>query len=273
MTERIPGPWSIPSDQYHAERTCESSSTLECLRKSVQLYHGTYVTGAIRRPPPGPQQNLGIAVHALVLEPLRFPELVCLEPKVDRRTRDGKAHYAQFLEKATGKTILSSEDWERCRRMAQAIYDSRLARQLLEAPGPTEQAVRWETNDTGIRLKCRFDKLIDCGPIVDLKTAADPTPREWAMKVPGYGYHRQASLYQDGRACALGGYTEFLHIVVGSTEPHDVVVYKMDSDYLLWGHEEMDGILSLLDQCRKTECWDSVWQDEIQPLTPRWRRE
>ena len=56
---------------------------------------------------PTPALIFGQAFHKLALQPETFSDEFAVMPQVDRRTKDGKAIWAEFCGKSTGKTIIT----------------------------------------------------------------------------------------------------------------------------------------------------------------------
>lgn len=55
----------------------------------------------------------GSALHKFVLENNEFSSEFTTAPLCDRRTKEGKAIYADFLEKSVGKEVITSEHLEK----------------------------------------------------------------------------------------------------------------------------------------------------------------
>ena len=64
--------------------------------------------------PTEPTKDLifGNACHLACWEPARFLEEVVAAPKVDRRTKDGKEEWANFLSASEGKLVIEGNDGE-----------------------------------------------------------------------------------------------------------------------------------------------------------------
>jgi hypothetical protein len=155
--------------------------------------------------------------------------------------------------------------------MAAAVETHDMAANLLAAAGRNELAIRWADPATGTLCKAKFDRLLDSEVIVDIKTAADPSPEAWAKSAANYGYHRQAGWYQDAATLVFGGQWVTLHIVVGSEAPHEVVVYELNADALAFGHWQNYQDVLRLSKCRKSNHWQHAWQEGIARIAlPRW---
>jgi hypothetical protein len=242
------GFWEVDNLTYHADRTAESSSTLEVFRRSIPEYYGTYVTGAIPRSPATPAQRLGTLFHLRLFQPEKWADTVFPTPKFDRRTKEGKQHHDELERHIEANPHLIPITPDEAARI-EAMYDSATENMavvaLLESDGWSELGYRWTCPYTGIKLKCMWDRLVSAdGTVVDAKTAAAPTPEDWVRAVVNHGYHRQAALYCEGRDIAFGrsesaaGGARHVHVVVGSEEPYETIVYELSPEDIELGRRQ-----------------------------------
>lgn len=277
------GPWNVTRDEYHRCRQCLSNSALSDFRASVPLFHGRHVTGEIPPKDSTDAMNLGTALHLLALEPERFDAEVAIAPDVDRRTKEGKAAWFAFTESllesvgpsAFAKLVITQEQHDTCRRMADAIRRDDMAWNLIDAPGRAELPIRWQHAESGLWVRNLLDKRIEDGPfagvIVDLKTSSDPAPGPFAKSAANFGYHCQAALYARGAEACFGSLPDFVFIVVGSSEPHEVACYVLDGDAFALGDRLNNDALGEIAERKRTNAWGSRWANRVQTLSlPRW---
>ena len=267
MTDAI---WKCTSAEYHADRLHVSNSALSVFRQSRPLYAARYVHGTLPFPEPTPAMALGSAFHACILEPETFEKLYAIAPDLDRRTKAGKEEWAAFTELSQNRTVLTVEQFTLVKRIEAGIRENGFARDLIDAPGRSELAVRW-THD-GLALKARFDRLLDARIIIDLKTASDPSPEVFARSASQHGYHRQAWLYQLAAMEALGlERPTFFHIACGTVEPFECHVYELDADALRLGEVQVTLDLARLRDCRTSGNWSSPLNGQANTLSlPKW---
>ena len=269
----IPGIWDVDNATYHAECTVVGHSMLEDYRQSVRLYEERYITKTLQRDEPTPQMVLGTAVHALLLQPQQWQHLLAVAPAAcDRRTKLGKETWERFTAECDGKTIIAGDQFGTALAMADAVRRNELAHDLLADPGRSELAIRWE-GPHGVPCKAMFDRQLDVGISLDLKTAADPSPSAWPRAAASYGYHRQAALYILGREAVFGIHptVPFYHLVIGNRAPYDCVVYQLDADALMLGLTEIDDLLRDLAMRRATDQWRGRWDNEVFKVSlPKW---
>lgn len=265
---------NVPADLYHADTESVSISALDVFARSPLLYHWVYNLGRIEREPPSAAMQLGSAFHAHVLEKERFADLVAIRPDgLDRRTKSGKEAWAEFEERSNGKAVIDLADYKRIAGMAMGIAGNPIAKQLLEAPGRNELSAYW-TDKTEMTCRARFDRLLDCGIVLDLKTAADPCREAFSKACVNLGYHRRAAWYIDARNRATGmpaADNDFLFVVVGSSEPHECFVYELDPPAIELGRQQNRVNLQRLHECRMADQWESPGHGQVCTLSlPRW---
>lgn len=269
--------WQPTNKEYHADTEAIGSSMLKDFLRSPALYYGRYVTGDIPRRQATPEMLLGTWTHCLVLEPHKWMGRYIIAPKCDRRTNAGKAAWQVFMDSVDGKEIIDANDRERvdlAHDMAAAVRRHRYASALLDMPGPTEQAIRWTDEQTGLTLKAKPDKLIPGGeyPIVpDLKTTIDPSPESFQKQAHNLLYHMQAALYMEGVRALTGRPSQFVFIAVGKEPPHDVWVHTLSERFARLGYRLLRDTLTRLKICQDTGCWMAPGQDDLCLLDPpRW---
>lgn len=169
--------------------------------------------------------QLGTLFHAAVLEPERFDAEAIERPDVDRRTKEGKAAHAAFVE-TVGDNTLVAEPGELAlvRSMRDALFAHPRGK-ALKARARRELSIVWDDPDLGFRCKARLDFYHDSGAIVDLKTTSKVAVGLFNNHASNLGYHRQAAWYLRGAVMA-GLSVEQGHwtIAVQSAPPFDVLV-------------------------------------------------
>lgn len=266
------GLWSVSPAEYHAADSIFGHSQLEDFRQSVPLFHGRHVSKAIPPRQPSAAMILGSALDIFLLLPDQWKQLVCVAPEgIDRRTKAGKEEWAAFERDALDKLVITADQFAAVKGMAAGLEANPMAHQLLRAAGKSQQAIRWEDADTGIPLKCLFDRVLECEIFFDLKTSSDPHPESFARSVVNFGYHRQLAHYRDGHREIIGE-CQALHIVCGSELPYDCHVFSLDEDALELGRKQNRETLRQLEKCRASGNWSSRWSgDFVTPLSlPRW---
>lgn len=198
--------------------------------------------------------NLGSAIHCAVLEPEKFPSEFLVMPKVDGRTKEGKAIKADYEKISTEKnmTILNEEQDEQIKGMVQAIRAHEIANGMLTG-GEAEYSYFAKDPVTGLMLKTRPDYK-NKGALIDLKTCQDASKDGFIKACINFGYHIQAAFYLDVHNLATGeNLTEFFFVAVESSAPYAVATYKMGEVEINLGREQYKKALKQLAEYKKDE--------------------
>lgn len=216
--------------EYHADTDRVGSSMMRVYDKSPAAYNAYYVAKTLPVPPPTAAMQFGSLFHCIVLELALFASLYRIATNCkDRRTKPWKEQEAAA--QADGILLTLQADVDLARAMREAVFRHPIARKLLEADGPVEEAVYW-VEETSVRCKCKPDKWVlpeafDVDVVVDLKSDKDPSPVGFRKSVVNFEYHCQMAHYMDGVQSQAGKRVQPVHIVCGKEEPLDVWTYEL----------------------------------------------
>lgn len=160
---------------------------------------------------------LGSLVHCMVLEPGKLDEKYTKAPDVDRRTKEGKATWAEFVALSAGKETVKADMWRQALDVALAV------RREVEMFRIEDGNGRAEVKTEGELFGVPFLGFIDYEKpeaIFDLKTTQDASPQAFQREAYNYGYHIQATVYR-----LLTG-KRFFWIAAEKTAPFNVQVYQ-----------------------------------------------
>lgn len=198
--------------------------------------------------------RIGTAVHVRVLEPLKVGWLVQRRPDLNRRTKAGKAEYAEWEAKLhPDAVVLDAEEYDTARLAAQAVRTDEAIEAARLLVGREEHSILWEID--GVPCKARPDLITDRGFIVDVKTSADAS--DFERSVAKYGYARQAAWLQ--MACAAAGIESkgVVFLVVETAPPYGLRTVTLDSVAMLQGEREVYRALDIYRRCIETGEWPS----------------
>ena len=261
------------NEQYHADTQRVSNSMLSVLQRSPQEYQQRYVTKTMPHPKPSEAMALGTLVHCMALEPHEVANRFIFKPYgMDRRTREGKLAWQTLVE--SGKDIVTLEQFETAQACWQALAYHDQIGVALRADGIIEQRIDWHRG--GLAMRCKPDKVIPTMRlIIDVKTSADASPKEFARSVANYGYARQAALYKDAvEATYCDNQQEefrFLFAVVCTEPPYEVACYELSDEAMRYGYRNADTLISELQVRIERDDWLPDWGSGIVTLDlPRW---
>jgi len=257
----------VPRADYDAIHGV-SITRLKELRRSPQHYQYS-----LTHPKTSNPLRLGIAAHIAVLEPDRF----AAEFSVWERTTDAGAmaprrgqHWDAFCESHRGRKILTPDEWFLCEQIAAAVHRDELAMKYLGSGDP-EVTLLWQTAERQCKGRADWMTTLEGKPyIVGLKTARDCRPWIFGSQCAKLAYHLQFAFYADGYEAITGIRPALVEIVVESSAPHAVAVYKIPDDVLDQGREEYAHLLEVLAECERDDSWPGPVPREEYLSLPTW---
>lgn len=226
-------PWSgrftadeLDNDAYHAAPGVSKTHLDVIASGSPKHYWQQYInpnrpikhaTDALR---------VGNAIHSAILEPDLFKEHYARKPECDRRYKEGKAVYAEFLRTIGTREELADDEYQLCLNIRDAVYKHKIARGLL-ANGTAEHAFFCNERETGELIKCRTDYFANDGDmVVDVKTTLDASPIEFGRDATNYRYDLAPPWYFDVISEVTGQRPRhWVWLVVEKTEPYAIGLY------------------------------------------------
>ena len=268
------------NEQYHSNEAI-SHSKLELFRRRPISYYRRFIAKTVARPETTEAFRIGSAAHCAVLEPDQFWQRYALRPDgIDRRTKDGKAAFAEFEAANAGKVIIGKDEDECVEEIEAAVQHHPLASQLLAAGKPE---LSWRVEPSGsLALQCRTDWFNPAGCelsggrpyVADLKTVESLDSdafRNFERACFSFGYHRQAGFYLPLITEIIGSPVfDFLFIVVEKAEPYGCAVYRLSDVATARGHDETITDLIRLQNCIKSEQWPNLPNDLREIGLPKW---
>ena len=205
---------------------------------------------------PTPALLFGQVFHKLALEPESFFQEYAVAPECDRRTKEGKAIWAEFLEYSADKTVVPMEMYEQASEMCKSLMAVPFAVKLLA--GKREVPFFWRDDLTGEECKCRVDCLNEkfSQPIiVDLKSTTDASTEEFSRAAIKYGYDFQAAMYSDGVEANIMQKPLFVFIAVEKAPPYAVNILQADEILIRRGYGVFRTLLDTYHECKVSGNW------------------
>lgn len=272
MTTIIHG---MSNAMYHRHPSA-SSSMLKTILRSPAHYYAAYLDGAPRKEPTA-NMVLGTMTHTAYLEPELFNSEYVVAPDVDRRTKDGKASWADFLAMNDGMTVVTAEQVDLAQAMASALRGHTL-HLAIQMGGHFESSIFYTNRETDLELRVRPDwHMPPCddwptGVIVDLKTTDDARQEAFARTCVSFGYDLSAAMYCD--AFRQHYQTEedplYLLLVVERDAPHGVMAYEASGEMIAKGDAKYRRALALLEECNANESWPCYPEEIVKLDLPKW---
>lgn len=213
-------------------------------------------------------QNIGSAIHSLILEPKNF-DRDFIVGDFDKRTKAGKE--AAELAEASGKILLKASEFETAQNVANSFKESEFYKEhFIKDFGEAESSYFSEFQ--GVKVKCRPDYFnLSKNIIIDFKTTSNDNganPNEFLKAVANYGYYIQAQWYLN-----ITGAKRFFFVALETKEPYCFGVYELDQSFIDLAVEKIDKALGIYKSLRYySKEYKSEFNDgEPQILTaPAW---
>lgn len=225
--------------------------------------HGKW---AIENPPaPTPALIEGNAFHTMVLEPTLFEKRYAVWSGTDRRTKAGKAEWAEFQEISKDKVILTADQHSTLKAMQEAFVEQPCAK--LFNGGDKEVALVWDDPVTGLRCKALLDVAhAELDVLVDLKTAMAGGRPAFAKEIYNRHYHQQAAFYSFGWETLTGKRPEFIFGAVEKDGEYIAYPYPLGPNTMRAGRNAYTSALKVWAECVANKVWPAY--NEFNPQEP-----
>lgn len=246
--ERTGVVYGMPEREYHAPTDELSSTGAKLILDAPARYKHVVLDGNREEKD---SFDLGAIVHAMVLGTGWGVRELDFENWRTKASQEARAEA-----RAEGLIPVLKHELVKPRAMAEAVLAHHAAGPLFEQDGASEVSAFATCPETGVRLRARADRLVNGGPIVDLKTTAGSAkPEEFARAVFKFGYDIQDALYEEvfGLACGWSG--EFKFVVVETRAPHLVSVVKLRDDFLEMGRDKSMKARRVYAECMAAGIW------------------
>jgi len=293
------GAYRISMAHYHSQSVCPGPSVSSTgIRKlalqSPRAFWKTWDGNPDRLPTgdPGPALVLGRAAHALILGDEVFQDVFAYVPadapprptatQVRAFERDGEwsdaardraAFWEAFDRDAAGKTLITADQVETIKHMADSIASNALAKEALTG-GLIEISMIYQDQATGIWVKSRPDILPDNGfDGADLKTFS-PRGSDLILSahraITDHGYHIQMALAALAAEEVFGiSASEFMLVFVQTTPPYETIPIRLDEEALYLGKVMVRHGLDRMAHGLTTGDWPGVGEtDDIITYSP-----
>lgn len=253
---------NISLEQYHKMEGW-SKSSLDKISKSP----AHYLEAKSNPKEPTAAMAFGSALHCAVLTPELYESEYVVAPICDRRTKEGKATWQEFVDKSAGKSIIDYDTSGKVELMKKTIFSHPLASSLLKS-GEAEQSFFWEDPRTKLLCKVRPDYLRNDNVCIDLKTASSADFFEFQRSAYKFRYHVQGAFFIDGIFHSTGRQCdEFVLIVIETEPPFGLMVFVLDDDAINIGRVTYQRDLdTVVDWQEHPELYAAVYKESLSPV-------
>lgn len=241
--------------EYHSNREYISKSRLAKMAVCPEYFKWC------EENPEEPTEALtvGSAFHKIVLEPHDFDSEFVVSPLFDRRTKQGKADYEEFVAQSNGRQIITQEQYEMICQMRDVIMRNKYCKALLK--GRAEQSIYFEDELTGEKCKCRPDtyrQIRDRIVIVDLKSCTNADTDSFMRDVNKYAYDLQSYMYRYGVSKEFNMPIEkvdFVFIAIEKKAPYLMNILQADDYVGQRGEQLFREYIGMYHECKESGNW------------------
>lgn len=253
----------VPFEEYSRIDAINGSSIVH-MRKSPMYYRFMLDNPQ----PPTPAMILGTATHRMILEPERAGDLAVWGEAEGENVRRGKVWDA-FQASHSGKLIVTKAERDAMVGMAIAARKYAPIYKYAAAKGETEVVMVWRDEMTGRLFKGRVDKLCKPGhTIFDLKTTRSCQKYKFGSQAYQLGYHIKMAMYWSGYRALTDHEPKLALGAIESKAPYESAVYRITSDTILQGLEDLAALLKKLAECEESDRWPAAEPEELELSLP-----
>lgn len=238
-----------------------SYSAMKEFQKSPQHFFA-YITK--ERKPATPAMIQGSIFDVMLLTPDRFDDMYHVMPKIDKRTKVGKAEYANQLEICGDKFPITPEQFDTSINMLKSITKNEGAMDYINRFKFNQTKIEWKDHETGLNCIGYYDGESDIEDqdyfISDIKTAQDASEDKFIRDAHNYGYHLQTGAYTSAAKQRFFKFPDFIHIVIESSAPYAVNIFRASSNYLEQSQNEWHETLKAFKYCLENNLWHMSYE-------------
>ncbi len=232
--------YGLSNEDYHNDEAIGSTSVKAISVSPANLYFNPFKGSK--------SAQIGTAIHAALLEPEVFEKDFILEPEI--KTRASK-EYKELAKTHNADNILINGEVETITRMIESARMNTDFTDYMAAKGKSEVSMFATCPITGLRLKCRFDRLSDSHPYpLDVKSCKDATERGFSQAFGKYHYHIQAAFYLYVLKLTTGiELDQFCFFALQNKPPYTNCMYYIGTESLELGYKHMHEALRKIKEC------------------------
>ena len=214
---------------------------------------------------PSKEMNMGSLIHALLLYPSQINEQFAVAPDVDKRTKDGKAAWEQFLSTSDGKIAITESELNEANSIVDIALSNKEISNIISQCTAFEQEFRCDVQ--GLPFRGFVDGIAN-DFILEVKTMSDASPQNIIREFYNRKYYIQAGLYSSVYKLPVR------YIIIETKPPYNYMHSFASQDYIQKGTEELNWLTNRFKQCMDMDAFSSGYQfnlDELfQVQLPSW---
>lgn len=197
---------------------------------------------------PTPALIFGNLVDCLLLTPNEFETRYVIAPKFDRRTKQGKLDYDEFLKNNTTKAWIDQDMLDEAKLMVEAANTNPISKKLLERITQTQIRHKWVDKKTGLHCITILDGE-GSNIIFDLKTCASADPEDFQRDAFNLDYPLQAGFALEYAKVKKFEFPEYYYLCLEKGAPYAVSVNRASDEYLEYGKQRYRELMDKFKYC------------------------
>jgi hypothetical protein len=201
--------------------------------------------------------SLGSALYEYIMETEKFDDNFIVSPKFDRRKKQDRLDYEQFVLKANGRTIINEEEMDMIKQIS---VNSKMNKTFMEFLKGSNYEVSCYTKDdnTGLDLRFRPDILTtDKSAIIDVISCLESSPNKFKGNIYSDGYALSAAYYMD-----FIGIEKYIFSAIEKNPPYQSSLYVLSDEIIRYGRNQYRMALDLLKWSKENNYWCDYIQFE-----------
>lgn len=246
-----------------------SNSKIKDFERSPLLFYQKHVINSLEEPDKD-CYRIGRAAHCLALEPEKFNERFIILPEINRKTKEGKAQFAEWQQKAkdNNSDIITIEEHDKFKKMAEMLLSKNIGSLIFEH-ADFEREIYLTCPITGLERKIKPDicippnkiDILPFGLLADYKTTQDARTEAFTKSIWNLKYDYQDAYYTETWCYHYGLNPDsemppFIFIPVEKTLPHDCNFIDLEPvDRIMTRDNVIRPILRQIAECYQTNNW------------------
>ena len=255
--------------EYHAHPAWSSSKLKSAITGTMLDYWAKHVNPDRWPFEPTDPMRQGSVLDTVLTQPDQFDSRYLVAPACDRRTKDGKAIWAEAIKKAVAQeSELIPMDWLiNAQAIAHLLRGDSAVKEMLENPGNSQEPHFWV--DASGR-ECRYKPDIEPGDdLIDIKKARSAEPRQFVRQAYAMGYDLQLAHYRLGYIDRYGKPPARVgFMAVEWDAPHNYSLVWLDDAFIAEGERRRELAFQRIAECEATGVWPSHGEYTAKP--PGW---
>ena len=194
-----------------------------------------------------------------------------IEPKIDKRTKDGRAEWTKWMNDLPRDAVVVNEkDGDLLLKMVGRLWNHPKVPKIF-SKGKAEQSGFWIDKGTNIVCKTRTDFVTDDDILIELKTTEDASPKEFSRSIYNYGYHYQLAWNIRGFKEITGrDIKSALFVVSEKKTPNDCAIYLADKEMIAIADSHINFLMEQMNQCIADASWMGYGNEIEEIKLPKW---